>query len=85
MKEYLGQVLQYFKPRNLFLFQLAVIAQVVHKSYPNYAILNAQCYYYAALVYAVAEKLGGIEALEGMDDNAELVNISGSYLSNRYG
>ena len=86
VKEYLGQMLQYFKPRNLSLFQLAVIAQVVHTSYPNYAILNTQCYYYATLVYAVAKKIGGIKASEGMDkENIDLVSISGSYLSNHYG
>lgn len=86
VKEYLGQILQYFKPRNLSLFQLAVIAQVVHMSYPNYAILNTQCYYYAALVYAVAEKIGGIKASKDMDkENIDLVSISGSYLSNHYG
>ena len=63
VKEYLGQVVQYFKLKNLFLLELVIIAHMVHTSYPKYAILNAQCYYYAALVYAVAEKYGGITCL----------------------
>jgi len=83
---YHGQVLQYFKPQNLTLFDLAIIAEVVHDANPYYEILNSQCYFYAALVYAAAEKFSTIPVSESADaPQTELVEIRGSYLSNRYG
>lgn len=84
-KQYHGRVVQYFKPKDLSLFEFAVLAHVVHEANPLYTILDSQCYFYAALVYAAAEKYSGILEEESPDGSTDLVEISGSYLSNIYG
>jgi len=85
-KEYHGRIVQYFKPKNLSLFELAVLAHVVHEANPIYDVLDTQCYYYAALVYAVAAKYSEVLTDESADDSrTDLVEIKGSYFSNRYG
>lgn len=87
VKKYLGRVVQYFKPKRLTLFELAVIAETVHLANPSYSLLKKQCYYYAALVYAVAELHAGVQLIESADKSqSDYVQIRGSpRLSNRYG
>jgi hypothetical protein len=85
-KRDLGQVVQFFKPLDLTLFDLAIIAQVVHEANPNYSRLHTQCYYFAALVYEAAEKYAGVLVSESADKTQTgLVKIQGSYLSNKCG
>jgi hypothetical protein len=85
-KHYHGQIVQYFRPKSMSLFQFAVLAHVVHEAYPSYSILNSQCYFYAALVYAAAEGCFEVLAVESADPSQTgLVSIRGSHLSDQYG
>lgn len=79
---YFGQVVQYFKPQHLTLYDFALFAHVVHESNPFYSILNTQCYYYAALVYAAAERYSQELGFERGNHSKE---IYGSHLSDKYG
>ena len=83
---FMGHVVQHFQPKALRLYDLAIIADVVHDANPNYVVLNTQCYFYASLVFAVAERFSQGTHLECADENrTDLVEIRGSYLSNKYG
>ena len=50
-----GENLESFYPEMLTLFELVLIAYVVHKLYPYYTKLGKNCYFFAGLVYAVAK------------------------------
>ena len=73
---YYGQIVQYFKPEKLSLFEFAILAHTVHETNPKYSVLDSQCYFYAALVYAAVEKIAGVLASESADKSqTELVHI----------
>lgn len=55
-----GEILESFSPEELTLFELVLIAYVVHKLYPYYSKLGTNCYFFASLVYAVAKRYGGV-------------------------
>jgi len=79
-----GCNVQYFKPKKLTLLEFAVLAHVVHGAFPEYLHLSSQCYFYAGLVYAAAEKFAGVLALENADKSGVVFN-HGSHLSGLYG
>jgi hypothetical protein len=81
-----GRNVQFFKPNNLNLFELALLAHVVHEQYPTYSMLRNHCYFYASLVYDAAEALGGIRPSQNADitGNDVVYNID-SHLTQRYG
>jgi hypothetical protein len=47
-----GPVVGCLIPKNLNLFDFALLADAAHDSHPNYSYLKDQCYFYAALVFA---------------------------------
>jgi hypothetical protein len=46
-----GQKIQSMIIHDLTLFDLVILAHVIHELYPTYSILKEQCYFYAGLVY----------------------------------
>ena len=83
-----GQNIRYFKPRKtLSLFQFAVLADVVSKSFPKYTLLREQCYFFAGLVYSAVEYEYGIGSSSSglLNEDQDLVQIDDSRLSNRFG
>ena len=54
-----GTELRGFRPKNLMMFQLVLLANVVHQKYPKYTQLGPSCLFYASLVYKAAEMFGG--------------------------
>ena len=86
LKKYHGQIVQYFKPEHLTLFELAVLAHTLHELNPIYQILYSQCYFYPGLIFAAAKDYTGVLTSESVDkDQKGLVSICGSHLSDRYG
>lgn len=84
--KYHGQNVQYFKPKRLSLFELVLLAKVVHEKYPVYSLLYSQCFFYARLVYAAAESYAQVLTSENADKTQkDLVYIRGSHLSDKYG
>jgi hypothetical protein len=62
-KRFAAQNVQYFLPNRLTLFELALLAHVVHQTHPTYSPLGDQCYLFAALVYQAAKKYFGTSPL----------------------
>ena len=86
LKKYHGQIMQYFKPEHLTLFELAVLAHTLHELNPVYQILYSQCNFYPGLIFAAAKDYAGVLTSESVDkDQKGLVSICGSHLSDRYG
>jgi len=84
--EYCGEMVKFFKPVRLNLFELALLAHVAHVSNPHYAVLNTQCFFYAGLVYAAAERYAGsVDRFDPSISGKDKVFIRGSSLSNKYG
>lgn len=56
--EYYGcsKTVQFFKPKCLNLFDLVLLANVVHDQFPTYSLLSTQCYFYSHLVYLAARE-----------------------------
>jgi hypothetical protein len=85
-KEYHGLNVQYFKPNRLTLFELVLLAKVIHEKNPLYSLLYSQCYFYAGLVYAAAESYAQVLISENADKTQkDLIYIRGSHLSDKYG
>jgi hypothetical protein len=80
-----GQIVQYFKPNDLTLFQLAAIANMVNILFPNYSKLDNHCYFYAALVYAVARDIGKIRPSVNADEGGDLLYNIDSHLFDKFG
>ena len=84
-----GQNVQYFKPNHLSLFELALLANVVHDLYPTYSLLGRQCYFYANLVYTAAKIHFGVCPCpsKNIDETQDMVYIIDSHwhLSNKFG
>ena len=61
------------KPKNLKLFQLVVLANIVNELYPRYSLLKEQCYFFAGvIIFTVEEKFGvlpGSSCLDTTDQN----------------
>lgn len=66
-KKWHGECVGYFKPNNLSLFQLAILAQEAHTLHPHYTLLKRQCYFYANLIYSAAETHFGIRPSRNAD------------------
>ena len=85
-KNFHGQNVQFFRPNHLKLYELAFLAHIAHDMHPSYSLLNTQCYFYAALIYATAENYGQVLADESADKSQDdLVYIHGLHLSDKYG
>jgi hypothetical protein len=83
-----GQNIRHFKPKEtLSLFELAILADVVHKTYPKYTLLKEQCYFYAGIVYSALEREYGISSCSSarLNEDRSLVFIDNSSLSNKFG
>ncbi len=52
-KQDLGRSMRQYDPEGLCLFQLVVLAHVVHKIAPTYALFESQCYWYANVIFEV--------------------------------
>ena len=77
-----GQNMRFFKPtRKLLLYELAVLADLVHNLYPTYTLLGEQCYFFAGLVFLVAKHRFGRDA----DEGADLKYIKNSAKLGRFG
>jgi hypothetical protein len=64
----------FFKPKSLNLFELVLLANVVHDLYPTYSLLSTQCYFYSHLVYKAARELFGVRS-----------TVTNSYLAAQFG
>ena len=85
-KRYASQNVQYFLPNHLTLFELAILAHVVHMEYPTYSLLGEDCYFYATLVYQVAKTYFGACPLVNADKTQDnLIYHIDSHLPARYG
>jgi hypothetical protein len=81
-----GENVRYFKPNRLTLFEIALLANVVHKLHPEYSCLQDHSYHYVDLVYSAIEKHFGVCCSEdASDQDGILVKVDGSRLSNKYG
>jgi hypothetical protein len=97
-----GQNIRHFKPKNpISLFQLAILADVVSKTYPKYTVFKEQCYFFSGLIYSALEYEFHIESSSSTKLNTDqdhmdqgpvdqgaavdLVVIDDSRLSNRFG
>ena len=83
-----GQIVRYFKPNDLTLFQLAILANEAHELHPQYSVLGRQCYFFASLIYSAAERhFGHRPSLRPniTPEETETVYIIDSYLSNKSG
>jgi hypothetical protein len=71
-----GQIVRYFKPDHVTLFELALLAHVVHEMHPTSSLLGEQSYFYVRLMYTALENLFCISASKSAHD---------SHLSIQYG
>jgi hypothetical protein len=76
-----GQIMGYFKPRQLSLLNLVVLAQVVHAQHPTYTLLREQCFFYARLVYVAIGDIFGISPSQSADENQDVVLDIDSHLT----
>jgi hypothetical protein len=84
-KRWHGQIVQYFKPNDLTLFQLAIIADVINKLFPTYTSLDKHCYFFAALVYAIAKDVAKIRPSVNADEGGDMRYTIDSHLADRFG
>jgi len=78
--------MQYFLPNHLTLFELAILAHVVHKEFPTYLLLGEDCYFYAALVYQAAKIYFGARPVANPDKTQDdLIYHINKHLPIRYG
>ena len=55
----IGQVVRQIQPINLSLFELGILADVVHNEDPDYSLLKSQCYWFLHLIFEVVILLYG--------------------------
>ena len=80
-----GQIVRYFKPDHLTLFELVLLANVVHETHPTSSILGEQSYFYVRLVYTALENLFCISASKSAHESKDLVCNIDSHLDIEYG
>lgn len=79
-----GQIVRYFKPDHLTLFELVLLANVVHEMHPTSSILGER--FYVRLVYAALENYSCISASTSADASTDLVcNIDSIEYDHRKG
>jgi hypothetical protein len=54
-----GLSVSQIKPKGLSLFELAILANVIHEEDPNYFVLSRQCYWFVAIMFRVVESIWG--------------------------
>jgi hypothetical protein len=81
-----GENMRYLKPDRMTLYDLALLANVVHLLHPKYVLLRGQSYSYADLIYTAIKQHFGVHCSEDCKENQNnLVYVDGSCLSNKYG
>jgi hypothetical protein len=85
-----GENVRHFKPKNrLSLYEVALLANLVHKEFPKYNLLTVQCFFYADLVYRALEHRFGSQSgsSENVKENQDdlKVHIDNSVLSDKFG
>jgi hypothetical protein len=88
-----GKCARYFKPKNpISLFEVAILAEVVHDKYPQYSLLRSQCYFYSSAIYQALEHYFGssesfcfanLKSYEGPGLGKIIIN--NCYLSGKFG
>lgn len=76
-----AETIHRIKPKSLKLFQLVLLAHIVHELYPRYLLLRRQCFFFASvIVYTIEERFGTIDDadLEGATDISD-INKSGRW------
>lgn len=85
-KGWQGENMRYIIPNRLSLFDLALLANVVHMLHPEYLHFKDQSYFYADLVYASIKEHFGVRYSEDANEKeSRLVFVDGSCLSGKYG
>jgi hypothetical protein len=70
-----GQMVRYFKPDHLTLFEVVLLAHVVHELHPTSSILEERLFFYVRLVYTALENcFAFIGASKSADETKDLVN-----------
>jgi hypothetical protein len=84
---YQGQTMEYFKPNHVTLFNIALLADVVHEMYPTYSVVGEQCFFYARVIYTAVKDIFGICPSQSSDEGQPLVYDIDLHLTNagRYG
>jgi hypothetical protein len=82
----LGQVVWQIQPQSLSLFQVVVLADVVHNYAPLYSLFRRQCYWFAFIICAVTLKTCICSSIGSPDLHMEDICIPpNSYLPNLAG
>jgi hypothetical protein len=75
-----AETVRIIRPKNLKLFQLVVLAHVVHKLHPRYALLRQQCFFFASvIVFTIEERFGVLPAQTAEDHNVTDFTKSGRW------
>jgi hypothetical protein len=59
-----GLSVSQIKPKGLSLFELGILANVIHEEDPSYSVFSHQCYWFMGTMFAVVELLWGNELSE---------------------
>ena len=68
----IGRVARQIKPTNLSLFELGILADVIHDEAPVYSLLQNQCYWFAGTLCDAVVLLYGDELCSPLTDGAQL-------------
>jgi hypothetical protein len=72
-----AETIQRIKPKGLKLFQLVLLAHIVHELYPEYLLLRRQCFFFASVIVYTVEARFGTLAIDDDDlDEGESENPS---------
>ena len=77
-----GQIVRSLKPDHLTLFELVLLAHVVHEMHPTSSILGEQSCFYVRLVYAALENLFCLSTSKSAHESKDLERNIDSHLSN---
>jgi len=83
-----GENVRHLKPlKTLSLFELGILADVVHNAYPEYNVLREQCYFFAGLIYSAIQHLFEVSSSSSsmLNENQDLVFIEDSKFSKKFG
>lgn len=78
---YHGQIVAYFKPDKLTIFEVILLAHVVHEMHPTYTLLGEQCYFYTRIIYAATQQIFGVSPSKSANENEDLVYFIDSHLT----
>ena len=82
----LGQVVWQIQPQELTLFQVAVLADVVHEYAPLYSLFRRQCYWFAFIICAVIMRICTCSSVGSPDIHTDDIRVPpNNYLPNLAG